>query len=61
MDNNGKKNGNRFKTEKNAELYICELCDFKCCKKSNYEKHKLTAKHCRHFFFQLAHSLSISN
>ena len=23
---------------KNAELYICELCDFKCSKKSNFNK-----------------------
>ena len=50
MDNNDKKNGKRNQTEKNAEIYICELCDFKCTKKSNYEKHKLTAKHRRHFF-----------
>ena len=30
---------------KNAEKYICEFCDFKCSKKSNYETHLLTAKH----------------
>ena len=30
---------------KNAEKYICEHCDFKCSKKSNYTKHLMTAKH----------------
>jgi len=30
---------------KNAIKYCCEKCDFKCCKKSNYEKHMLTRKH----------------
>ena len=30
---------------KNAEKYICEYCDFKCSKKSNYTKHLMTAKH----------------
>jgi len=29
----------------NAEHYSCEICDFKCCKKSNYDKHILTLKH----------------
>ena len=52
MDNNDNKNDNRFKTKKNAGIFICELCDFKCNKKSNFEKHKLTAKHQRHFFFE---------
>ena len=34
------------KTEsKNAEKYICCICDFKCCKKSNFDKHILTLKH----------------
>ena len=35
-------------TEKNAytaSLFICEPCDFKCSKKSNYVKHLSTAKH----------------
>ncbi len=35
-------------TEKNAEnalKYICENCDFKCSKKSNYDKHLTTQKH----------------
>ena len=30
---------------KNASKFICEKCDFKCCKKSNYEKHLSTRKH----------------
>jgi hypothetical protein len=25
--------------------FYCELCDFKCCKKSNYETHTKTKKH----------------
>ena len=29
----------------NASNFVCELCDFKCTKKSNYEKHLLTLKH----------------
>jgi hypothetical protein len=30
---------------KNAETYKCEICNFKCSKKSNYNSHLLTAKH----------------
>ena len=30
---------------KNAEKFYCEICDFKCCKKSNYVKHLRTLKH----------------
>jgi hypothetical protein len=29
----------------NAEKFICEICDFKCSKHSNYTTHLLTAKH----------------
>ena len=35
-------------TEKNAENaanFLCEKCDFKCSKKSNYLKHLVTRKH----------------
>jgi hypothetical protein len=35
-------------TKKNAEnslKFICENCDFKCSKKSNYDKHLTTQKH----------------
>lgn len=33
------------KMPKNAEKYICEDCNFKCSKLSNYNTHLLTAKH----------------
>ena len=32
---------------KNAKIFFCKLCNFKCCKQSNYYKHLLTAKHKR--------------
>ena len=32
-------------SQKMPILYLCESCDFKCCKKSNYYKHLLTLKH----------------
>jgi hypothetical protein len=30
---------------KNAEKYICDICDFKCIKNSNFLKHIATSKH----------------
>ena len=30
---------------KNADIYSCEICGFKCSKKSNYSAHLLTGKH----------------
>ena len=30
---------------KNAIVFYCECCDFKCCKQSNYTTHLLTSKH----------------
>ena len=30
---------------KNAYKFICEKCDFKCSKQSNYDKHLVTRKH----------------
>ena len=33
------------KNAENAELLICEYCNFKCSKKSNFTKHLLTDKH----------------
>ena len=33
------------KMPKNAEKYVCEKCDFKCSKRSNYNSHLLTTKH----------------
>ena len=34
-----------MKTPKNAEKYMCENCDFKCSKKSDYDRHLMTTKH----------------
>ena len=33
------------KMPKNAEIFYCNICDFKCCKQSNYDKHLITLKH----------------
>jgi len=33
------------KTPKNAKIFSCEVCDFKCSKQSDYDRHLLTAKH----------------
>ena len=33
------------KMPKNAKIFLCESCDFKCSRKSNYEIHLLTRKH----------------
>ena len=33
------------KTPKNAEIYSCKKCNFKCSKKSDYIRHMGTAKH----------------
>ena len=33
------------KTTKNEKKYICEICDFITCKKTDYTRHILTAKH----------------
>ena len=30
---------------KSAKKFECKLCDFKCCKQSNYGRHLLTGKH----------------
>jgi hypothetical protein len=32
-------------TSKNIKYFICEKCDFKCCKKGDYNRHLLTGKH----------------
>ena len=34
-----------YKLPKTAETHVCENCNFKCSKQSNYNKHILTAKH----------------
>jgi hypothetical protein len=28
-----------------AKLFVCEKCDFKCCKKGDYTRHLATLKH----------------
>jgi hypothetical protein len=33
------------KGKKGQNEYVCEKCDFKCCKKYSWERHILTAKH----------------
>ena len=33
------------KTPKNAKTFICEECNFKCCKRSEYNRHLFTRKH----------------
>ena len=33
------------KEEKDDNTFICEMCDFSCGKKFNYEKHLSTRKH----------------
>jgi hypothetical protein len=33
------------KTPKNAEKYFCRFCDFKCCKKSDWDRHIIRPKH----------------
>jgi len=32
-------------TPKSAEIFYCDKCDFKCCKKSDLSRHVLTLKH----------------
>ena len=32
-------------TPKNANIFVCEYCDFKCCKSSDWNRHILTRKH----------------
>jgi hypothetical protein len=41
-------NGSKKNAEKPPEIYKCNLCDFICSKKSNYDKHLRTLKHQRH-------------
>ena len=32
-------------TSKNIEIFNCDLCNFKCFKKGDYNRHLLTTKH----------------
>jgi hypothetical protein len=34
-----------IKTPKNAEKFTCNICNFKCSKKSDFNRHIMTAKH----------------
>ena len=36
---------NNFTPKNNTPKFICESCDFKCCKKSDFNRHLLTNKH----------------
>jgi len=38
-----------FLEPKNANLFCCDLCDFKCSKKYNFEKHLDTRKHSKRY------------
>ena len=44
MDTLGDKMDDK-KTPKNAENFVCDLCDFRCSKQSDWERHCLTLKH----------------
>ena len=39
------KQNETFLMPKNAEYFVCNLCDFKCSKLSNYNLHLSTRKH----------------
>ncbi len=32
-------------TQKNSHFFVCEMCDFKCCKNNDYKRHLQTKKH----------------
>jgi hypothetical protein len=34
-----------LKEQKEQLFFFCDLCDFKCCKKYNFERHQSTDKH----------------
>lgn len=34
-----------LKTPENAKKFLCEVCDFNCCKESDFKRHILTRKH----------------
>ena len=38
-------NMDKLKMPKNAEIFVCDFCDFKCSKQSNYIVHLNTRKH----------------
>jgi len=42
--------GKEEKSEKNIQEYYCEKCNFKCCKKFNWNRHLNTSKHMEELF-----------
>ena len=34
-----------LKTPENAKKFLCDVCDFNCCKESDFKRHILTRKH----------------
>ena len=44
METNGNKSETK-KSEKSEELFYCEICEYKCCRKYDFNKHILTPKH----------------
>jgi excinuclease UvrABC nuclease subunit len=38
-------NENIPKNAVKCPIYYCDICDFKCCKYSNFKTHKTTLKH----------------
>jgi len=50
------------KTSKTScEEYICKKCDYKCCKKYNWDRHILTAKHQKSTFSNLCQPITSKN
>ena len=39
--------GDKKKGKKGNFSYVCDLCDFECCKKYSWDRHLLTPKHCQ--------------
>lgn len=36
---------NKKTSKTSSEFFICELCDYKCCKKYNFDRHLSSVKH----------------
>ena len=51
------------KNEQNEpDIFVCEKCDYKCCKKSNFDRHLATDKHkWIHFGYILDTKLDLSS
>lgn len=50
------------KNAENAKKFMCELCDFKCSRQSNYNAHLLTLKHIKaNKCYQNANALALKN